>query len=195
MGPDDAVRLGKKPGILSSSAMSFASISLFSLIFRALLTTKLSSSSGSESCALLCTSGSDAGLLLAAFLVGKGMATFRTLGLRPRLFGVESTFMAFILLLITLSSKPLHVSSSDVASNTFGFSADLLVCLKLLLVFAKPPSEPKLSQLSSEEDEEEVSMEISEELRKLLRLILVDGDWAASFMDRVDGIFPVVIVP
>lgn len=41
--------------------------------------------------------------------------------------------MDFICLLISLSSNPLHVSSSDVASNTFGFTAVLLVCLKLLL--------------------------------------------------------------
>lgn len=26
-------------------------------------------------------------------------------------------------------------------------------------------------------------------LRKLLKLILVDGDWAASFLERVRGIF------
>lgn len=51
----------------------------------------------------------------------------------------------------------------------------------IVTVFAKPPSEPKLSQLSSEEEEDEVSMGTSGELRKLLRLILVDGDWAASF--------------
>lgn len=44
-----------------------------------------------------------------------------------------------------------------------------------LTVFAKPPSEPKLSQLSSEEEEEDVSMGTSGELRKLLRLILVEG--------------------
>lgn len=50
-------------------------------------------------------------------------------------------------------------------------------------VFAKPPSEPKLSQLSSEE-EDEVSMGTSGTLRKLLRLILVDGAWAASFFKK-----------
>lgn len=49
-------------------------------------------------------------------------------------------------------------------------------------VFAKPPSEPKLSQLSS--DEEEVSMGMSEELRKLLKAILVDGGWTSSFCEE-----------
>lgn len=51
----------------------------------------------------------------------------------------------------------------------------------VVTVFAKPPSEPKLSQLSSEE-EEEVSMGTSGTLRKLLKLILVDGGgWTTSF--------------
>lgn len=41
--------------------------------------------------------------------------------------------MAFIWLLIPLSSNPLHVSSSDEALNAFGFSDVLLVGLKIIL--------------------------------------------------------------
>lgn len=52
-------------------------------MFRALLTTKFSSSSESESCTLFCGRGSDAGLLLV-FLVGKVMATLSPVVLRPR---------------------------------------------------------------------------------------------------------------
>lgn len=104
----------------------------------------------------------------------------------------EFLTMAFICLLIRLSSSALHASS---CSNTFGFSGVLLLCLELFFcnrrrasvtngantlsynwttilqhlsvtVFAKPPSEPKLSQLSSdEEEEEEVSMGMSVGLR------------------------------
>ena len=54
----------------------------------------------------------------------------------------------------------------------------------IVTVFAKPPSEPKLSQLSSEQEEEEVSMGTSGTLRKLLKLILVDGGgWTASLCE------------
>lgn len=41
--------------------------------------------------------------------------------------------MAFIWLLIKLSSNPLHESSSEVASNNFAFIAIPLVCFKLFL--------------------------------------------------------------
>lgn len=51
----------------------------------------------------------------------------------------------------------------------------------MFTVFAKPPSEPKLSQLSSEDEDEDVSMGMRREVRKLLKPILVDGGWAASF--------------
>lgn len=197
---DIAIRLGKSPGTLFSSAMSFASckindkleqnndsvcccgqssgrvpiqskrnrtISLFSLIFRALLTMKFSSPSESDSSTLLWGSGSDAGLFLPVFLVGNVMATFRMLDLRPFLAGSQFTFwnriqlvvrrgfhslwqstktlhyvstvlvkertMDFIWRLIAFSSNMLHVSSSDVASGTFGFPVTLLVRLTLLL--------------------------------------------------------------
>lgn len=186
---DTAVRFGKSPGTLFNSAMSFASISLFSLMFRALLCMKFSSSpSESESWTLTRGSGSDAGLFLPTVLEGNVIATFKALDLRPRFGGLVSTFMAFIGLLIEFSN-PLHESSSEVASNAFVFSVDLLVSLKLLLVFAKPPSEPKLSQLSSEEDDDDVSLGTRETLRKLLRLILVEGGWEARVLDRVEGIF------
>lgn len=49
-----------------------------------------------------------------------------------------------------------------------------------LTVLAKPPSEPKLSQLSSEE-EEDVSMGT---LRKLRKLILMEGGWGACWSWR-----------
>lgn len=79
-----------------------STISLFSLIFRALLTMKFSSSSSSESesCTLLWGSGSDAGLFLPIFLVGNVMATFRTLDLRPRLAGSQFTFWKKIQLVV-----------------------------------------------------------------------------------------------
>jgi len=48
----------------------------------------------------------------------------------------------------------------------------------VVTVFAKPPSEPKLSQLSSEE-EEDVSMGTRGTMRKLLKLIPVGGGRAA----------------
>ena len=53
-------------------------------------------------------------------------------------------------------------------------------------MLAKPPSDPKLSQLSSEAEaeEEEEEQETRETLRKLLRLILLDGGWAADFYNQ-----------
>lgn len=68
-----------------------STISLFSLIFRALLTMKFSSSSESESCTLFWGSGSDAGLLLV-FLVGKVIATLSPVVLRPRRTDPQFTF-------------------------------------------------------------------------------------------------------
>lgn len=70
---------------------SKSTISLFSLMFKALLTMKLSSSSESESCTLACGRGSDAGLLFI-FLVGNVMATLRPVDLRPRLADPQFTF-------------------------------------------------------------------------------------------------------
>lgn len=61
-----------------------STISLFSLIFRALLLMKLSSSE-SESCTSGWGRGSDAGLFLFVFLEGNVIETFRAFGLRPRL--------------------------------------------------------------------------------------------------------------
>ena len=54
----------------------------------------------------------------------------------------------------------------------------------LFTVLAKPPSDPKLSQLSSEAEAEEEEQDDMETLRKLLRLILLDGGWAADFYDK-----------
>lgn len=51
-------------------------------------------------------------------------------------------------------------------------------CGICLTVLAKPPSEPKLSQLSSDE-EEDVSMGTRGTLRKLRKPILMEGGWGA----------------
>lgn len=76
------------------------------------------------------------------------------------------------------AAKRLHTPQHLRGYCTYG-----KVCCRVVTVLAKPPSEPKLSQLSSEEAEEEddVSMGTSGTLRKLLRFILVDGGWTASF--------------
>lgn len=195
-----------------------------------------SSSSDSDSQTLGWGRGSEAGLFCPCFLVGNVMATFNPADLRPRLGVLVSTFwkkirsgygrpleiherffapkprkltIDSILLLIIISSDPLHVSSSEVTSDTAGFTAvflgrptllfyrhskvsqtlnfnairirQIIIVTFIFTVLANPPSEPKLSQLSSEA-EEEVSIWTSGTLRKLLKLLLLDGvGWTASF--------------